>query len=68
MPALDAIQPLLQLGAGGLLVIAVWAFVTERVVPGSAYRRALAERDAAFNRMARFIDVIEGISNVKAPE
>jgi hypothetical protein len=68
VPALDAIQPLLQLGAGGLLVIAVWAFVTERVVPGSAYRRALAERDAAFARLARFVDVVEAATKLRAPD
>lgn len=67
MPTPDQIDAFLKLGASGLLVFAVIAFVREIVVPGMAYRRVLAERDAAYARLSRFLDVIEAATGVKAP-
>ena len=42
-----------RIGITGLLGIAVWALITERVVAGGAYRRVVAERDAALARLDR---------------
>lgn len=63
-----AIDAILKLGVAGVLAVAVIAFVREIVVPGPAYRRALAERDAAYQRLARFIDVIEAATKIEAPK
>lgn len=63
-----AIDAVLKLGVAGVLAVAVIAFVREVVVPGTAYRRVLAERDAAYQRLSRFIDVIEAATNIEAPK
>ncbi len=68
MPSVDQLDAFLRLGVAGLLALAVIAFVREIVVPGSAYRRVLAERDAAYQRLARFIDVIEAATKIEAPK
>jgi hypothetical protein len=61
----DQIDAFLRLGAPGLLVVAVVALVLEIVVSGRAYRRVLAERDAAYQRLDRFLDVVEATTGVK---
>lgn len=66
MPTPEAIDAYLRLGAAGLLVVAVLALVLEVVVSGKAYRRVLAERDAAYARVDRFIDLIESTTGIKA--
>ena len=63
-----AIDAVLKLGVAGVLAVAVIAFVREIVVPGTAYRRVLAERDAAYQRLSRFIDVIEAATKIEAPK
>lgn len=67
VPTPDEIDGFLKLGAAGLLALAVIAFVLEIVVSGRAYRRVIAERDAAYQRLARFLDVIEAATGVKPP-
>lgn len=67
MPTPDEIDAFLRLGAPGLLIVALIAFVLEIVVSGRAHRRVLAERDAAYQRLARFLDVIEAATGIKAP-
>jgi len=32
-------------GSTGALLLGIWAFLTERIVPGTTYRRVLRERD-----------------------
>lgn len=68
MPTPDQVDSFLKLGVPGLLVAAVVAFVLEIVVSGRAHRRVLAERDAAYQRLARFIDVIEAATKIEAPK
>ena len=68
MPTPDQLDAFLRLGVAGILAIAVLAFVREWVVPGTAYRRVLGERDAAYQRLARFIDVVEAATGVKDPK
>jgi hypothetical protein len=68
VPTPDQLDSILRLGVAGVLAIAVIAFVKEIVVSGAAYRRALAERDAAYERLARFLDVIEATTGIKAPD
>lgn len=65
MPAPDVIDAFLRLGSAGLLAVAVIAFVLEIVVSGRAYRRVLAERDAAYQRLSRILDVVEATTGVK---
>lgn len=62
---LDAIS---KLGVVASFAIAIWAFATERVVPGGAHKRVIAERDAAYQRLSRFLDVIEAATGVKPPQ
>lgn len=57
MPTPEIIQGFLQLGAAGLCALAVVALVREWVVPGSTYKRTLAERDAAYTRLDRMADI-----------
>lgn len=45
-------------GVVGLLLIGLWAIVSERVVAGRQYRRALAERDAALREVSRLNELI----------
>jgi len=48
------------LGPLGLVVgllIALWAFVTERVVAGAAYRRLLDQNEALLRRLDRSLSV-----------
>jgi hypothetical protein len=68
VPTPEQVDAFLRLGVAGVLAFAVWAFVKEIVVPGVAYRRVLAERDAAYERLARFLDVIEATTGIKAPD
>jgi hypothetical protein len=65
VPTPDTIDAFLRLGVAGLLAVAVIAFVREIIVPGSAYKRVLAERDAAYQRLARILDVVEATTGVK---
>ena len=65
MPTPEVIDGFLRLGAAGLLALAVVAFVLEIVVSGRAYKRALAERDAAYHRLSRILDVVEATTGVK---
>ena len=64
----DALDAYLRLGLAGGLAVAVIAFVMEIVVSGRAYRRVLAERDAAYQRLDRFLDVIEAATKIEAPK
>jgi hypothetical protein len=66
LPSPDQVNAVIQLGVAGVLAFAVIAFVLEIVVSGRAYRRALAERDAAYERLARILDVVEATTGVKA--
>jgi hypothetical protein len=59
VPTPEVIQGVLNLGAGGLLAIAVVGLVREWVVPGSAHRRVTAERDAAYQRLDRLAELFE---------
>lgn len=68
MPTPDAIDALLRLGAPGLLVFAIVALVSEVVVSGRAYKRVQSERDMAYSRLDRFIDVVEAATGIKAPK
>lgn len=65
MPTPEQLDAFLRLGVAGVLAIAVIAFWKEWVVSGVAFRRVLAERDAAYARLARFIDVVEAATGVK---
>lgn len=65
MPTPDVIDAFLRLGVAGMAVVAVIAFVREIVVPGVTYRRVLAERDAAYQRLSRILDVVEAATGVK---
>lgn len=65
MPTPEAIDAFLRLGAPGLLVIAVLALVFEIVVSGRLYRREKAEKDAAYLRLDRFIDVVEAATEAR---
>jgi len=67
VPSPDAIDAFLRLGVAGLLAVGLIAFVLEIVVSGRAYRRVLAERDAAYQRLSRFIDVVEAATGVRPP-
>jgi hypothetical protein len=67
VPSAADIDSFLRLGAAGLLAVALVAFVLEIVVSGRAYRRVLAERDAAYQRLSRFIDVVEAATGVRPP-
>lgn len=62
----EQIDAFLRLGAAGLLAVAVLALVLEIVVSGRAYRRVLAERDEAYTRVDRFIDILESATGIKA--
>jgi hypothetical protein len=68
VPTVEQLDAFLRLGVAGILALAVVALVREIVVPGSAYRRVLEERDAAYQRLARFIDVIEAATKIEAPK
>lgn len=51
----------------GIPIVLVVLLVTEVVVPGALYRRVRDERDRAYDRLDRFIDVLEAATGVKAP-
>jgi hypothetical protein len=57
VPTPEQLQAFLQLGSAGLLALAVIALVREWVVPGTAYKRVTAERDAAYTRLDRMADI-----------
>lgn len=63
----EAVDAFLKLGVPGLLVVALIALVLEIVVSGRAYKRVLAERDEAFKRTDRLLDVVEATTGVKVP-
>lgn len=65
LPTPEQIRAVLDLGVPGLLILTVVAFVLEIVVSGRAYKRALAERDAAYSRLSRILDVVEATTGVK---
>lgn len=66
MPTPEMIDAILKLGMSGLLLIAVVAFAREWVVPGTVAKRREAERDAAYQRLDRFIDVVEAATGVRS--
>lgn len=63
-----AISAVLDLGPGVLLGIAIVSLVLEIVVSGRAYKRALAERDEAYDRTDRLLDVVEATTGVRVPK
>jgi len=66
VPTPEQIRGFLDLGPFGLLAVAVIALVLEIVVSGRAYKRLLAERDMAYERLDRITAILEG--GAKAPK
>ncbi len=65
MPTPELVQSVLNGGMALVFAFAIIGFVLEIVVSGRAYRRALAERDAAYQRLSRILDVVEATTGVK---
>lgn len=51
----------------GFPLVVVVMLITEVIVPGAVYKRVREERDRAYDRIDRFIDVVEAATGVKAP-
>ena len=64
----QAIAEIIKLGPAVLLAIAVIALVLEIVVSGRAHPRVLAERDEAYKRTDRLLDVVEATTGVRVPK